>query len=126
MIPARSGLILEGQGQARLHLKFNDPWSHEWGPVHSNLTSRRITSLTCSGPLIAVSNRRGSAERADDFAVSGLRERLQRFRAHEAEAPELQDVTGHDGVVRRLADSDKVELAHHHIKLLHLAAHLGK
>ena len=32
---ARSGLILEGQGQARLHLKFNDPWSHEWGPVHS-------------------------------------------------------------------------------------------
>ena len=31
---ARSGLILEGQGQARLHLNFNDPWSHEWGPVH--------------------------------------------------------------------------------------------
>ena len=30
---ARSGLILEGQRQARLHLKFNDPWSHEWGPV---------------------------------------------------------------------------------------------
>jgi hypothetical protein len=27
-------LILEGQGQARLHLKSNDPWSHEWGPVH--------------------------------------------------------------------------------------------
>ena len=26
-------MILEGQGQARLHLKFNDPWSHEWGPV---------------------------------------------------------------------------------------------
>jgi hypothetical protein len=32
---------------------------------------------------------RGSAERADDFAVSVLRERLQRLRAHEAEAPEL-------------------------------------
>src|SRR5208283_5230380 len=32
---ARSDLILEGQGQARLHLKFNDPWSHEWGPVQS-------------------------------------------------------------------------------------------
>ena len=31
---ARSGLILEGQGQARLHLKSNAPWSHEWGPVH--------------------------------------------------------------------------------------------
>ena len=30
---ARSGLILEGQRQARLHLNFNDPWSHEWGPV---------------------------------------------------------------------------------------------
>jgi hypothetical protein len=27
-------LILEGQRQARLHLKFKDPWSHEWGPVH--------------------------------------------------------------------------------------------
>jgi len=26
-------LILEGQGQARLHLKSNDPWSYEWGPV---------------------------------------------------------------------------------------------
>jgi hypothetical protein len=30
---ARSGLILEGQRQARLHLKFNDPGSHEWGPI---------------------------------------------------------------------------------------------
>ena len=30
---ARSGLILEGQRRSRLHLKFNDPWSHEWGPV---------------------------------------------------------------------------------------------
>ena len=30
---ARSGLILEGQGQARSHLKSNVPWSHEWGPV---------------------------------------------------------------------------------------------
>ena len=52
-------------------------------------------------------DRYGSAERADDFAVSGLRERLQRLRAHEAEAPELKDVTGHDGVVRRLADCGK-------------------
>ena len=32
---ARSSLILEGQGQARLHLKFNPSWSYEWGPVHS-------------------------------------------------------------------------------------------
>src|SRR5580693_10416025 len=73
-----------------------------------------------------MSTRRGSAERADDFAVSSLRKRLQRLCAHEAEAPELQDVTCHDGVVGRLADSDKVELAHHHVKLLHLAAHVGK
>src|SRR5208283_3718287 len=35
---ARSDLILEGQGQARLHLKFNDPWSHEWGPVQFGYT----------------------------------------------------------------------------------------
>ena len=32
---ARSGLILEGQGQATSHLKSNVPWSHEWGPVHA-------------------------------------------------------------------------------------------
>ena len=32
---AGSGLILEGQRQARLHLKFNDLWSHEWGPVQT-------------------------------------------------------------------------------------------
>jgi transposase-like protein len=30
---AKSGLILEGQGQARLHLKSKISWSHEWGPV---------------------------------------------------------------------------------------------
>ena len=27
-------MILEGQGQARSHLKSNVPWSHKWGPVH--------------------------------------------------------------------------------------------
>src|SRR5208337_1472111 len=31
---ARNGLILERQEQARLHLKSNPPWSHQWGPVH--------------------------------------------------------------------------------------------
>jgi hypothetical protein len=41
-------------------------------------------------------------------------------------APKLQDVTGHDGAVWSLADSDKVEVAHHHIELLHLAAHVGE
>jgi hypothetical protein len=30
---ARSGLIFEGQEQAKLHLKSKLPWSHEWGPV---------------------------------------------------------------------------------------------
>src|SRR6202050_5276097 len=30
---ARSSLILEGQRQARSHLKFNPSWSHEWDPV---------------------------------------------------------------------------------------------
>jgi hypothetical protein len=27
---ARSGLIFDGQGQARLHLKSRPPWSHQW------------------------------------------------------------------------------------------------
>src|SRR5271166_3258905 len=34
---APSRLILEGQGQARLHLKSNDPWSHQWGPVQPQI-----------------------------------------------------------------------------------------
>lgn len=36
---ARSGLIFDGQGQARLHLKSKPPWSHQWGPVHSEAVS---------------------------------------------------------------------------------------
>jgi hypothetical protein len=47
----RSDLILEGQGQARLHLKSNDPWSHEWGPVHS--PSTRFTPHSPDDSLIA-------------------------------------------------------------------------
>ena len=39
---ARSGLILEGQGQARLHLKSNAPWSHERGPVQPELPDNAI------------------------------------------------------------------------------------
>jgi hypothetical protein len=27
--------------QARSHLKFNDPWSHEWGPVRFVLSDNR-------------------------------------------------------------------------------------
>ena len=46
---ARSGLILEGQGQARLHLKSNPPWSHQSGPVHNAALSARKTSISpCS------------------------------------------------------------------------------
>ncbi len=37
---ARSGLISEGQGQARSHLKSNVPWSHKWGPVHTPAVRR--------------------------------------------------------------------------------------
>src|ERR1700680_150186 len=39
---AKSGLILEGQGQARLHLKSNHPWSREWGPVHAEQPAGRF------------------------------------------------------------------------------------
>ena len=41
---ARSGLILEGQGQARSHLKSNVPWSHEWGPVQWPLVGRAVSA----------------------------------------------------------------------------------
>jgi hypothetical protein len=41
------------------------------------------------------------AQRVNDFAVSGLWECLQRLRTHEAKAPELQNVSGHDGIIRR-------------------------
>src|SRR5207344_1584301 len=42
---AARGLSLEGQGQARLHLKSNPPWSHERGPVQ-NHDSAAFASLT--------------------------------------------------------------------------------
>ncbi len=41
---ARSGLILEGQGQARSHLKSNVPWSHKWGPVQRPAPKSVITT----------------------------------------------------------------------------------
>src|SRR5208337_2163219 len=43
---ARSSLILEGQGQARLHLKFNPSWSYEWGPVQTATLYAKIGQLT--------------------------------------------------------------------------------
>src|SRR5271169_842337 len=58
---------------------------------------RDDAAVDLAGQRMAVTTRRGLAERADDFSVSGLRERLQRLRAHKAEAPQLQDVTDHDG-----------------------------
>src|SRR5580700_9078702 len=64
------------------------------------------------------------AQRANDFAVSGLRECLQGLDAHEAKTPELQNVAGHHCVVRRLANSDEVEVSHRHVELLHLAPHV--
>src|SRR6516164_7439535 len=102
-------------------------------------TLRRLASAvaTCTTARPAASARPSSmsswfqarldswlAQRANDFAVSGLRECLQRLRAHEAKAPELQNIAGHDGIVRRLANSDKVAVAQHHVELLHLAAHV--
>jgi hypothetical protein len=53
------------------------------------------THKPCSVPSVNPPNLGGDRE-----SVA----RLQRLRAHEAEAPELQHVTGHDGVVRSLAD----------------------
>jgi hypothetical protein len=78
------------------------------------MVSVHVLSETTARPR----EQRGSGERADNFSISGLRESLQCLRAYEAEGPELQDVTRHDGVVRSLADSNKVELAQHHVKLL--------
>jgi hypothetical protein len=43
------------------------------------------------------------AQRASDFAVSGLWECLQRLRADEAKAAEPQNVSGHHRIIRRLA-----------------------
>src|SRR5208283_4548013 len=47
---ARSSLILEGQGQARLHLKFNPSWSYEWGPVHPASPAVRPSSAESPAP----------------------------------------------------------------------------
>src|SRR5271166_1627680 len=53
---ARSGLILEGQGQARLHLKSNPPWSHQWGPVQRS-GARFLGFRICKAPSPAASGR---------------------------------------------------------------------
>src|SRR5208283_1010158 len=51
---ARSGLILEGQGQARLHLKSNPPWSHQWGPVQIDPASFKTNVETATGGRVEV------------------------------------------------------------------------
>jgi hypothetical protein len=57
-------------------------------PITRRLTlaSRRIISGS-SRRVRAGRTRRGSAERADNFAVSGLRESLQRLGPYETEGP---------------------------------------
>ena len=45
-------MILEGQRQARLHLKFNDPWSHEWGPVHTICRRGPANGTRSSTPVL--------------------------------------------------------------------------
>ena len=42
---AKSGLILEGQGQARLHLKSKISWSHEWGADVLHYPSEHLALL---------------------------------------------------------------------------------
>src|SRR5271169_4922375 len=49
---ARSGLILEGQEQARLHLKSNPPWSHQWGPVQ--IDARYASPAACESTNASV------------------------------------------------------------------------
>ena len=44
-------MILEGQEQARLHLKSNDPVSHEWGPAH--MVERPIPEISESTTYIS-------------------------------------------------------------------------
>ena len=55
-------MILEGQGQARLHLKFNPSSSYEWGPVHPLIENPSFISMVphlglglfpCLGPAQA-------------------------------------------------------------------------
>ena len=48
-------MILEGQGQARSHLKSNVPWSHKWGPVQTHAYALKST---CVGTLFRPDYRR--------------------------------------------------------------------
>src|SRR5271168_937499 len=57
---ARSGLILEGHGQASLHFKFNPSWSYEWGPVQFVHNGIEIDLL----PLLEL-HQPGASDRVD-------------------------------------------------------------
>jgi hypothetical protein len=70
---ARSGLILQGQGQARLHLKSNTPWSREWGPVQ-----RAVVPLNHQNLLAARPRREALLRRGLD-AIAALVPVVQRF-----------------------------------------------
>jgi hypothetical protein len=61
-------LILEGQRQARLHLKSNDPWSHEWGPVHLLDTPIEYRE---GGRVKVATHREIALRKVVDNAVSG-------------------------------------------------------
>jgi hypothetical protein len=75
---AGSGLILEAQGQARLHLKTNDPSSHQWGPVHllaartSSGHSRISTADLAVGGKRPVARACGTESRAARWTMAGM------------------------------------------------------
>jgi 2OG-Fe(II) oxygenase superfamily len=59
-----ASILLEGQGQARSHLKSNIPWSHEWGPVQSVARDPRAPLCVPDLPV----RRGGGAGAAGEFA----------------------------------------------------------
>src|ERR1043166_3276847 len=67
-----------------------------------------------------------SAQAGDDLAVGGLRECLERARAHVAEHAELHEEACHHRVVGRLGDRDQIVITHGQVDLLDLAAHVAQ
>ena len=70
--------------------------------------------------------RAASAERLDDLAIGGLRERLQRPATDAAAHAERQRETRRHRVVGRLADRDHVAVAHGQVELLEAAPHVAE
>ncbi len=65
---AGSSLILEGQRQARSHLKFNPSWSHEWGPVQI-VPKESISRVRHASPRMTAVCAQGTGATA--FGASG-------------------------------------------------------